>query len=123
MGLAYRAYERKLFGASAKLYTEALDIDPKLADDRQSQHRYNAACAAAQAVAAKSGGALPSEKEDEFGGGGKEEVKFVRLAVDLLVPGGILVLVCPVNQVFGRHEMCTLLDTWFDHATTRSGWS
>jgi hypothetical protein len=52
--------------------------------------------------------------DDEFGGGGREEVKFVRQAVDVLVPGGILVLVCPVNQVFGSHEMCELLDTWFD---------
>ena len=52
--------------------------------------------------------------DDEFGGGGREEVKFLRQAVDLLVPGGILVLVCPVNQVYGRHEMCDLLDTWFE---------
>jgi hypothetical protein len=52
--------------------------------------------------------------DDEFGGGGREEVKFVRQAVDLLVPAGILVLVCPVNQVYGSYEMCSLLDTWFD---------
>ena len=37
--------------------------------------------------------------DDEFGGGGREETSFLRQAVDLLVPGGILVLVCPVNQV------------------------
>jgi hypothetical protein len=52
--------------------------------------------------------------DEEFGGGGREEVKFLRQAVDLLVPGGILVLVCPVNQVYSRHEMCELIDTWFD---------
>ena len=52
--------------------------------------------------------------DDEFGGGGREEVKFLRQAVDLLVPGGILVQVCPVNQVFGASQMCELLDTWFD---------
>ena len=52
--------------------------------------------------------------DDEFGGGGREEVAFLRQAVDLLVPGGILVLVCPVNQVFGKSQMCELLDTWFD---------
>jgi hypothetical protein len=52
--------------------------------------------------------------DDEFGGGGREEVKFVRQAIDLLVPGGILVLVCPVNQVYGTYEMSELLDTWFD---------
>jgi hypothetical protein len=54
--------------------------------------------------------------DDEFGGGGREEVKFLRQAVDILVPGGIFVLVCPVNQVYGRYEMCELIDTWFDQA-------
>jgi hypothetical protein len=52
--------------------------------------------------------------DDEFGGGGREEVKFLRQALDLLVPGGILVFVCPVNQVYGHHDMCELLDVWFD---------
>ena len=52
--------------------------------------------------------------DDEFGGGGREETAFLRQAVDLLVPGGILVLVCPVNQVYGKNRMCELLDTWFD---------
>jgi Uncharacterised methyltransferase family (DUF6094) len=52
--------------------------------------------------------------DDEFGGGGREEVKFLRQAIDLLVPGGILVLVCPVNQVYGADRMCALLDTWFE---------
>ena len=52
--------------------------------------------------------------DDEFGGGGREEVKFLRQAVDLLAPGGILVLVCPVNQVFGADRMCELIDTWFE---------
>ena len=51
--------------------------------------------------------------DDEFGGGGREEVTFLRRSVDLLVPGGILVLVCPVGQVYGRWEMCELIDTWF----------
>jgi Uncharacterised methyltransferase family (DUF6094) len=52
--------------------------------------------------------------DDEFGGGGREEVKFLRQAVDLLVPNGVLVQVSPVNQVFGASQMCELLDTWFD---------
>src|SRR5262245_51054251 len=52
--------------------------------------------------------------DDEFGGGGREEVTFLRRSVDLLVPGGILVLVCPVGQVYGRWEMCELIDTWFE---------
>jgi Uncharacterised methyltransferase family (DUF6094) len=52
--------------------------------------------------------------DDEFGGGGREETSFLHHTVDLLVPGGILVLVCPVNQVYGKSRMCELLDTWFD---------
>ena len=52
--------------------------------------------------------------DNEFGGGGREEVKFLRQAVGLLVAGGILVQVCPINQVFGSNAMCELLDTWFD---------
>jgi len=47
--LAYRAYEKALYASSAQLYAEALANDPKLADDRQLQHRYNAACASALA--------------------------------------------------------------------------
>jgi tetratricopeptide (TPR) repeat protein len=59
--LAYRAYEKKLYGESARLYGEALEADPKLADDREAQHRYNAACAAA--LAASSGTGPPDRKE------------------------------------------------------------
>jgi tetratricopeptide (TPR) repeat protein len=47
--LAQRAYDKALHAASAKLWAEALDVDPKLAEDRQTQIRYNAACAAALA--------------------------------------------------------------------------
>ena len=49
IGLAVRAYEKSLYAASARLYTAALASDPKLAGDRQVQHAYNAACAAALA--------------------------------------------------------------------------
>ena len=43
--------------------------------------------------------------DDEFGGGGREETSFLRQAVDLLVPGGILVLVCAwVNQVLSAER-------------------
>ena len=41
--------DRKLHTAAARLYAEALRTEPKLADDRQTQHRYAAACAAALA--------------------------------------------------------------------------
>ena len=38
-------YDRKLHAASpSRLYAEALQADPKLADDRRAQHPYNAAC-------------------------------------------------------------------------------
>jgi hypothetical protein len=46
--------------------------------------------------------------------GGREETSFLKQSIDLLVPGGILLLVCPVFQVFGKRQMCGLLDTWFD---------
>jgi serine/threonine-protein kinase len=49
--LAYRAYEKKLYAVSARLYGEALAADPKLADEREAQHCYNAACSAALAAA------------------------------------------------------------------------
>ncbi len=48
---AQTAYDRKHFAAAARLWSEALESDPKLGDDRQAMHRYNAACAAALAAA------------------------------------------------------------------------
>jgi eukaryotic-like serine/threonine-protein kinase len=44
--LGYRAYEKKLYASSARLYTQALANSPKLAEDRQAGHAYNAACVA-----------------------------------------------------------------------------
>ncbi len=52
--------------------------------------------------------------DDQLSGGGREEINFLRQSIDLLVPAGILVMVCPVFQVFGKSRMCVLLDTWFD---------
>jgi serine/threonine protein kinase/tetratricopeptide (TPR) repeat protein len=40
---------KKLFAASARWYRDAFAKEPKLADDSNAQHRYNAACAAALA--------------------------------------------------------------------------
>jgi serine/threonine-protein kinase len=59
--LAYWASRRGLRPLSARLFAEALQTDPKLGDDRQAQHRYNAACAAA--LAAASGTGPPDRKE------------------------------------------------------------
>jgi eukaryotic-like serine/threonine-protein kinase len=42
-------YDRKRHAAAARLYAEALRTDPRLAESRQAQHPYNAACAAALA--------------------------------------------------------------------------
>jgi formylglycine-generating enzyme required for sulfatase activity/tetratricopeptide (TPR) repeat protein len=49
--VAQIAYERKQFATATRLWAEALASDPKLGDDRQAPHRYNAACAAALAAA------------------------------------------------------------------------
>jgi hypothetical protein len=49
LAFAQLCYDRKLLAAAARLYAEALKADPKLADDRQTQHAYNAACVAALA--------------------------------------------------------------------------
>ncbi len=47
--LAQRAYKIGLHATAARLWAEALEAQPRLAADRQAQHRYNAACAAALA--------------------------------------------------------------------------
>jgi serine/threonine-protein kinase len=49
LALAQLCYDKKLHGSAARLCTEAFEAEPKLADDIQAQHRYNAACAAALA--------------------------------------------------------------------------
>ena len=51
--LAQRAFDKTLYATAAKLWADALNADPKLGDDRQVQHRYNAACAAALAGSSK----------------------------------------------------------------------
>jgi serine/threonine protein kinase/Flp pilus assembly protein TadD len=53
------AFDRRLHAAAARLYAAALAADPKLAEDRNSGHRYNAASAAAQAAAGHDDGADP----------------------------------------------------------------
>ncbi|MFO0957902.1 MAG: serine/threonine-protein kinase [Isosphaeraceae bacterium] len=50
LALARRAYDTERFATAAKLWGEAFDSDSKLADSRNPQHRYNAACAAALAA-------------------------------------------------------------------------
>jgi eukaryotic-like serine/threonine-protein kinase len=47
--LARRAYDKALHATAARLWIEAIETDPKLAEDRQAENAYNAACAAALA--------------------------------------------------------------------------
>ncbi len=61
--LASRAYETARPAASARLFAEAFLNDPTLVDDRQAQHAYNAACAAALAG---SGGGKDLPPPDEL---------------------------------------------------------
>jgi Flp pilus assembly protein TadD len=50
---AQLCYDKKLHGASARLWSEAFRAEPKLADDMKAGNRYNAACAAALAGSAQ----------------------------------------------------------------------
>jgi serine/threonine-protein kinase len=47
------AYGQKRYGVSARFWSEALQAEPKLADDMRAGHRYNAACVATLAAAGK----------------------------------------------------------------------
>jgi tetratricopeptide (TPR) repeat protein len=46
LAFALMAYHSRRYDSSAKLFAEALKVNPKLADDRDAEHRYNAACSA-----------------------------------------------------------------------------
>ena len=51
--LGQRAYDKALHATAVRLWAEAIAADPKLGDNRQAGHRYNAACAAALASGGK----------------------------------------------------------------------
>ena len=70
------AYNRKHFVVATRLWAEALDADPELANDLQAAHRYNAACAAALAAA---GQGEDAAKLDD-----KEKVRLRKQALDWL---------------------------------------
>ncbi len=53
LALAQRAYDSARYATAARLWAEALAADPTLAESRQTQHCYNAACAAALAASDK----------------------------------------------------------------------
>ena len=54
LALAQRAYDKDLHATAARLWGDALAANPSLADDRNAQHAYNAACAAARAGCGRS---------------------------------------------------------------------
>src|SRR5262249_26406962 len=56
-------YDTRRYAAAARLWGEALKNDPKLGEDRQAQHRYNAACAAALAADGKDRDGPPPMEE------------------------------------------------------------
>ena len=56
---AWLCQTRKRFTEAVRFYAEALESDPKLADDRASPHRYNAACCALLAAAGQSASRPP----------------------------------------------------------------
>jgi hypothetical protein len=53
LALAQMCFDTKRFAAAARLWAKALESDPKLGDDRQAGHRYNAVCAAALAASGR----------------------------------------------------------------------
>jgi hypothetical protein len=88
--LAQRAYDKALHATAARLWCEALANDSSLGDDRQAQHRYNAACAAALAAASS---ALPQGEGGRRPGEGSQDAHEASprpssAAVRHLLPGG-----------------------------------
>src|SRR5262249_9050354 len=76
LAFAQVTHDHKKFAFSTRLWTEALASDPKLFDDRQTQHRYNAARAAALAAADRG--------KDEPALDGAAKAKLRRQALDWL---------------------------------------
>lgn len=58
---ATMAYNARHYAAAVRLYSEALEAEPKRAEDRQAQHRYNAACDAALAATGQGDDPPPDE--------------------------------------------------------------
>jgi serine/threonine-protein kinase len=58
---ARMAYDRNRFSVAARLWAEALSGDPELADDRDAEHRFSAACAAALAASGQGDDPKPDE--------------------------------------------------------------
>jgi hypothetical protein len=54
--------------------------------------------------------------DDELGGGRREEQSFAQAATRLLVPRGVLALVCPLRALVGNRNFCAFLDANFDES-------
>jgi hypothetical protein len=67
---------RRRYVPAIRLYADAFDIDPKLADDMTAQHRYDAACYAALAA---SGQRKDDEELDD-----KQRLRWRKQALDWL---------------------------------------
>jgi serine/threonine-protein kinase len=76
IGFADLANKMKRFALSARLYSESLRADPKLAEDMKSGDRYNAACAAALAGAGQGDDKPPLDE--------KEKARWRKQALDWL---------------------------------------
>ena len=76
LAFAQLAYDHKQFTIATRLWAEALQNDPMLGEDRETQHRYNAACAAALAAA--------GQGKDEPALDDAAKAKFRRQALDWL---------------------------------------
>jgi hypothetical protein len=74
LALAQRAYDTKRYVLAARLWGEASENDPELAADRQTQPRYNAACAAALAACG------PGSDEPSLDEGARAELRAQALA-------------------------------------------
>jgi serine/threonine-protein kinase len=59
------ASNTKQFGSSARLYAEAFQADPKLAEDVKPENRYEAASSAALAAAGKGNDKLPLDEPEK----------------------------------------------------------
>jgi serine/threonine-protein kinase len=59
LDLAQMCMDKTLKAEALRFWTEALQEDPKLGDDRKAQHRYNAACAALLVASGQTKDAMP----------------------------------------------------------------
>ncbi len=77
---AYLAHEQQRFAAASRLFDRAFEIEPRLAEDRNSSNRYNAACAAALAA---SGQGRDEPPLDERARSRLRRQAYLRLEADL----------------------------------------